>query len=246
MPSTIASLFRTKTLYQHRLCLECHQQQCPCCAPCHCVAWKSPTVYWRSNFLDYPLTYPSLPFHQTSCLRRAIYSQFLNLPCSFGKAVTLEAALIGLAELGPVEYALVIGPVAELVVIPGPMGMALVVVVITRPLVMALVILEPLVMAKPVVMALVTLEPLVMHLVVVVMAEPVVNALGLEQRKVPNQPVRYIVYATEWCCRHILQGNSSHLLWGCLSLYPRSLISRVAPLVHMHIGLGSVFPQIPP
>jgi len=50
----------------------------------------------------------------------------------------------------------------------------------------------------------VTLEPLVMHLVVVVMAEPVVNALGLEQRKVPNQPVRYIVYATEWCCRHIL------------------------------------------
>ena len=158
------------------------------------------------------------------------------------------------------EYALVIGPVAELVVIPGPMGMALVVVVITRPLVMALVILEPLVMAKPVVMALMTLEPLVMHLVVVVMAEPVVNALvlppalvvvvqaryGLEQRKVPNQPVRYIVYATEWCCRHILQGNSSHLLWGCLSLYPRSLISRVAPLVHMHIGLGSVFPQITP
>jgi hypothetical protein len=88
------------------------------------------------------------------------------------------------------------------VVIPGPVGMALVVVVmfelvvITRPLVMALVTLEPLVMA------LVILEPLVMHLMVVVTAGAVVNALVLppalvvvvlaryspEQPMVPDQP----------------------------------------------------------
>jgi hypothetical protein len=152
------------------------------------------------------------------------------------------------------------------VVIPGPVGMALVVVVmfelavIARPLVMALVILEPLVMAEPKVMALVILEPLVMHLVVVVTAGPVVNALvlppaivvvvlaryGPEQPMVPDQSVRYLVYAIEWCCRHIFQGNSFHLQWGCLSCYPHSLISRVAPLVRMHIGPGSVFPQINP
>jgi hypothetical protein len=86
---------------------------------------------------------------------------------------------------------------------------------------------------------------LVMHLVVVVTIGPVVNALvlppalivvvlaryGPEQPMVPYQPVRYLVYAIEWCCRHILQGNSFHLQWGCLSHYPHSLISRVAPLV---------------
>jgi hypothetical protein len=128
----------------------------------------------------------------------------------------------------------VIGPVAEpvvtprpvgmalmVVVIPGPVGMALMVVVvmfklavIVRPLVIALVILEPLVMAEPEVMALVILEPLVMHLMVVLTAGAVVNALvlppalvvvvlaryGPEQPMVPDQPVRYLVYAIEWCC----------------------------------------------
>jgi hypothetical protein len=122
----------------------------------------------------------------------------------------------------------VIGPMTEPVVIPRPVGMALVVVVIpgsvgmalmvvvmfelvviARLLVMALVILEPLVMAEPEVMALVVPEPLVMHLVVVVTAEPVVNALVLplalvivvlaryvpEQPMVPNQPVRYLIFA---------------------------------------------------
>jgi hypothetical protein len=132
--------------------------------------------------------------------------------------------------------------------------------VIARPLVMALVMLEPLMMARPEVMVLMILELLVMHLMVVVMAGLVGNALvlppalaivvlaryGLEQTTVPNQPVRYLVYATEWCCRHILQANSSHLKWGCLSRYPCSLVSRIAPLVRMHIGPGSVFPQINP
>jgi hypothetical protein len=125
----------------------------------------------------------------------------------------------------------VIGPVAEPVVIPRPVGMALVVVVmfelavIARLLVMALVILKPLVMAEPEVMAHVILEPLVMHLVVMVTVGPVVNALvlpaalvmvvlaryGPEQPMVPDQPVRYLVYAIEWSCQHVLQGNSFHL-----------------------------------
>jgi hypothetical protein len=93
-------------------------------------------------------------------------------------------------------------------------------------------------------MALVILEPLVMHLMVVVTAGLVVNALvlppdlvvvvlaiySLEQPMVPDQPVRYLVYAIEWCCQHILQVNSFHLHWGCLSRYPHSLISRVLHL----------------
>jgi hypothetical protein len=125
---------------------------------------------------------------------------------------------------------------------------------------MALMVLEPLVMAEPDVMALAILEPLVMHFVVVVMVGLIVNALvlppalvvvvlaryGPEQPMVPDQPVRYRVYAIEWCCRHILQGNSFHLQWGCLSRYSHSLILRVAPLVRMHIGPRSVFPQINP
>ena len=96
---------------------------------------------------------------------------------------------------------------AEPVVIPGPVGMALGVVMIPGSEVMALVILEPLVMEEPDVMVLVILEPLVMHLVVVVTAGPVVNALvlplalvvvvlaryGPEQLKVPDQSVRYLV-----------------------------------------------------
>jgi len=149
------------------------------------------------------------------------------------------------AEPWPVEFALVIGPVADhvvmtlmVVVIPGPMGMALVVVVM----------FEPTVIARLLVMVLVILESLVMLLMVVVMAGLVVYALvlpptlvivvlaryGLKQPKVIDQPLTYLVYAIEWCCQHILQGNFSHLQRGCLSCYPRSLISRVAPLVHMH------------
>jgi hypothetical protein len=167
---------------------------------------------------------------------------------------------------GPVVIPRPVGMALMVVVIPEPVGMALVVVVmfelavIARPLVMALVILELLVMAEPEVMALVIMEPLVMHLVVVVMARPIVNALVLpptlvvvvlarydpEQPMVRDQPVRYLVYTIEWFCRHILQGNFFHLQWGCLSPYPHSLISRVAPLVRMHIGPGSIFPQINP
>ena len=56
---------------------------------------------------------------------------------------------------------------------------------------MALMVLEPLVMAEPKVMALVKMEQLVMPLMVVVMAGP-------EQPKVSDQPVKYLVYASEW------------------------------------------------
>jgi hypothetical protein len=80
---------------------------------------------------------------------------------------------------------------------------------------MALVVVvmfELAMIARLLVMALMILEPLVMHLVVVVMVEPVVNALvlppalgvvvlaryGSEQPKVRGQPVRYLVYAIEW------------------------------------------------
>ena len=65
----------------------------------------------------------------------------------------------------------------------------------------------------------------VMPLVVVVMAESVEYALvlppldvvvvlvryDLEQPKVVDQAVRYLVYVTKWYCRCIFQGNSSHL-----------------------------------
>ena len=70
-------------------------------------------------------------------------------PCHFGKTKTIEVAVIWPKELKPVEYSLVIEPVAEVVVEPGPVGMVLVVVimfepvVIARPSVIALVILEP-------------------------------------------------------------------------------------------------------
>ena len=106
--------------------------------------------------------------------------------------------------------------------------MALVLVVISGLVAMALVVVvmfELVVITRPLVMDLMILEPLVMHLVVVVMVEPVVNALvlppalvvvvlaryGPEQPKVRDQLVRYLIYAIEWCCRHILQGNSFHL-----------------------------------
>ena len=90
------------------------------------------------------------------------------------------------------------------------------------------------------------MEPVVMPLVVVVMVGLVEYALvlppnlvvvvvlaryDLEQPKVLDQPVRYLVYAIEW----YLQGNSSHLHWGCLSRYTCSSISRVSPIVRMHL-----------
>jgi hypothetical protein len=129
--------------------------------------------------------------------------KFLTLPCRFGKTATLEATMIG--------------AVVEPFVIPRPVGMALVVVVIPRPVGMALMVVvmfELAVIARPLVLALVILELLVMHLVVVVTVGPVVNALvlppalvivmlaryGPKQAMVPDQPVRYLVYAIEWCC----------------------------------------------
>ena len=101
------------------------------------------------------------------------------------------------------------------------------------------------------------MEPVVMPLVVVMMVGLVEYALvlppnlvvvvvlaryDLEQPKILDQPVRYLVYAIEW----YLQGNSSHLQWGYLSRYPHSLISRVAQLLCMHIWAGLIFPQINP
>ena len=131
------------------------------------------------------------------------------------------------------------------VVIRGLVGMVVVVAVMAE---VALVVMsvgkfEPLVMDEPEVLALVKMEPLVID-------EPEMLALvkmeQLVMPEVPDQPVRYLVYAIEWWYQHILQGNSFHLPWGNLSHYPHSLILRVALLVHMHIRWGSVFPQINP
>ena len=87
-------------------------------------------------------------------------------------------ALVVVMIPGPVEMALVLVVMAKLVLVV----MFVVVVVfevVLLVVVTTLVILEPLVMAEPEVMALVILEPLVMHFVVVVTAGPVVNALVL-------------------------------------------------------------------
>ena len=153
-------------------------------------------------------------------------------------AAAFGTAMIGPLKLGPVDYALVIESMVHVVmplvllVILWPVGMALVVVVIRGLVGMAVVMavmaevalmvmsvgkLEPLVMNEPEVLAVVKMEQLVMPLVVLLMAE-------LEQPKVPDQPVRYLVYAIEWWYQHILQGNSFHLQWGNLSRYPHSLI----------------------
>ena len=85
---------------------------------------------------------------------------------------------------------------------------------------------QPVEIAGPVVMPLVMVDPVVISLVVVlIVVEPVEYALvlppldvvvvlvryNLEQPKVVDQAVRYLVYATEWYCRCIFQGNSSHL-----------------------------------
>lgn len=66
----------------------------------------------------------------------------MTLPCPFGKAAAFEASLITTSKPGPVEYALVIGLLAEPVLIPGLVGMALVVlVVIWEPVGMAPVLI---------------------------------------------------------------------------------------------------------
>jgi hypothetical protein len=122
-----------------------------------------------------------------------------------------------------------------------------------------LIIPEPVVIAGLVVMmALVMVDLVVMPLVVVVMAGPVEMAkpaeyalvlppvdvvvvlvrYDLEQPKVVDQAVRYLIYATECYCRCILLGNSSHLQWGYLSHFPHSLLSRVAPIVRVNIGMN--------
>ena len=161
----------------------------------------------------------------------------------------MVVVVVVLVEL--VEYALLIGQMEPMVVV-GLVVMSLVLVVMLQAVVMPLMVvvmlqvvvmpLTMLVMAGPVeyaeelVIAMV-LPPLVV--VVVVLARH-----DLEQPEVVDQPVRYLVYTTEWYCRRILQCNSSHLQWGCLPRHSHSLISRVAPLVCMHIG--SVFPHINP
>ena len=90
----------------------------------------------------------------------------------------------------------------ELVVIAGqvefPLGVELV-----MPLGM-----EPVVTAEPVVMHLAMVEPVVI-VEQVVIAEPVV--MHLAEPSVLDQVVRYLAYAKELCCGHIVQGNSSHL-----------------------------------
>jgi len=87
---------------------------------------------------------------------------------------------------GPVEMALVLVVMAKLVLVV----MFVVVVVfevVLLVVVTTLVILEPLVMAEPEVMALMKMEQQVMHLVVLLMAGPVVNALVL-----PTALVRHV------------------------------------------------------
>jgi hypothetical protein len=118
------------------------------------------------------------------------------------------------------------------------------VVVIAEPVAYALVVVMPksVVMLEPVVLI---AEPVVYgH--VVVMLELLVYALVLpplvvlammsnaqlrlvpacydpELLKAVDQAVRYLIYAIGWLSQGILQGNASHLQWGCLSHDPHSL-----------------------
>ena len=134
--------------------------------------------------------------------------------------------LVGMALVVVVLWWLV-GINLVAVVIRGLVGMVVIVAVMEEVtlVVMSVGKFEPLVMDEPEVLALVKMEQLVMP-------------------EVPDQPVRYLVYAIEWWYQHILQGNSFHLQWGNLSRYPHSLILRVALLLRMHIRCGSIFPQI--
>jgi hypothetical protein len=137
--------------------------------------------------------------------------------------VVMLKPVVVIVEL--VAYALV-------VVMPEP-------VVMLEPVAYALVVMMP----KPVVM----LEPVVLiaepveYGLVVVMLELLVYALVLpplvvppmmrdaqlrlvlacydpEMPKAVDQAVRHLVYAIGWLSQGILQGNASHLQWGCLSL----------------------------
>ena len=162
----------------------------------------------------------------------------------------MVVVVVVLVEL--VEYALLIGQMEPMVVV-GLVVMSLVLVVMLQAVVMPLMVvvmlqvvvmpLTMLVMAGPIEYA----EELVIAMVLPPLVVVVVLARhDLEQPEVVDQPVRYLVYTTEWYYRCILQRNSSHLQWGCLSRHSHNLISRVAPLVCMHIGTGSVFSQINP
>ena len=52
--------------------------------------------------------------------------------------------------------------------------------------------------------------------------------------QVLDQAIRYLAYAIELCCRHIVQGNSSHLQWGCLSHYTHTLNSILALIISLY------------
>ena len=139
----------------------------------------------------------------------------------------------------PLGVELVVMPLrVELVVIAGqvefPLGVEMV-----MPLGM-----EPVVTAEPVVMLLAMVEPVVIVEQVVIVEPRVV--MHLAEPRVFDQAVRYLAYAKELCCRHIVQGNSYHLQWGCLSHYTHKLNSILAPLVRMHTGVGPASPQINP
>jgi hypothetical protein len=147
-------------------------------------------------------------------------------------APTTAAAVVVVVLAKPVPCALVLVMLEPVVVIAEPVAYALVV-----------VMPKPVVMMEPVVL----IAELVAYSLVVVMLELLVYALVLppfvvlpmmrdaqlrlvpahydpEMPKVVDQAVRYLVYAIGWLSQGILQGNASHLQWGCLSHDPHSLI----------------------
>jgi len=141
----------------------------------------------------------------------------------------------------------------ELVVIAGqvvmPLGVELVVIAgqVEFPLGVELVMplgMEPVVTTEPVVMHLAMVEPVVIVEQVVIAEPPVV--MHLAEPRVFDQAIRYLAYAKELWCRHIVQGNSYHLQWGCLSHYTHKLNSILAPLVRMHTVLGLASPKKKP
>jgi len=133
------------------------------------------------------------------------------------------------------------------VVIAGQVVMPLwmVVPVVIAGQVMPLWIVELVVIVGQVVMGLEMVEPVVIAGQVEMTLEMVEPAVTTEPM-VLDQAVRYLAYAKELCCQHIVQGNSSHLQWGYLSHYTHKLNSIFAPLARMHTGAGSASPQINP
>ena len=190
----------------------------------------------KSGLVDYALVIESM-VHVVMPLVLLV----ILWPVGMALVVVVIWGLVGMAVAVVVIWGLV-GMVVVVVVIRRPEGMALVVVVI-RGLVGMVVVVAVMAEVALVVMSVGKFELLVMD-------EPEVLALvkmeQLVMPEVPDQPVRYLVYAIEWWYQHILQGNSFHLQWGNLSRYPHSLILRVARLVRMHIQWGLVFPQINP